>query len=138
MVVQLKFASLPAPLGLLAVHYWFNVREPLAGRCDRWEVWQSRDAGGRSAGHLHCNLKAPEDGVGGGPARLAAEWRGAAALRLKATLEEAEARYPFRDRYLPWPGPNSNTFVAWVLRRADVDFRLPWNAIGRNYRWQGG
>lgn len=138
MTVELKFATLPAPLGLLAAHYWFNVHEPLAGRCDRWEVWQAPNAGGRSAGHLHCNLKAPEDGVGGGPARLAAQWQGADALRLKAILEEAQTRYPFCDHYAPWPGPNSNTFVAWVLRRAGIDFRLPWNAIGRNYKWQDG
>lgn len=136
MIVQLKSATLPAPLGLLAAHYWFNVLDPLAGGCDRWEVWQTRSAGGRSAGHLHCNLKAPADGVGGGPARLAAQWQGPEALRLKAILEEAETRYPFCDRYVAWPGPNSNTFVAWVLRRAGIGFRLPWNAIGRNYTWQ--
>ena len=137
MIVQLKYASLPAPLGLLAVHYWFNVLDPASGICDRWEVWQSRDAGGTSCGHLHCNLKAPESGVGGGPARLAAEWQGDEALRLKGILEEAKTRYPFCDHYLPWPGPNSNTFAAWVLRAAGIELRLPWNAIGKDFRWPG-
>jgi hypothetical protein len=137
MIVQLKYASLPAPLGLFAVHYWFNVRDPVSGRCDRWEVWQRRDAGGTSVGHLHRNLKAPEAGVGGGPARLAAEWQGDEAQRLKAILDEAKTRYPFCGRYLPWPGPNSNTFAAWVLRNAGVAFHLPWQAIGRNFRCPG-
>lgn len=127
MLVQLKFASLPAPLGLVAVHFWFN-----AGN-DRWEVWQRRDAGGTSFGHLHCNLKAPDEGVGGGPARLAGEWRDGTAVRLKEALEDSARSYPYLYRYRPWPGPNSNTFVAWVLRRAGIDDRLPWKAIGRNF-----
>jgi hypothetical protein len=127
MLAQLKFASLPAPLGLVAVHFWFTVGG------DRWEVWQRRNAGGTSFGHLHRNLKAPEEGVGGGPARLACEWPGAAGIRIRNVLEESALCYPFRQRYLPWPGPNSNTFVAWVLRRAGIDYRLPWKAIGRNF-----
>ena len=133
MHVRLHCASLPAPLGLVASHYWFTVQD--GERCDRWEIWQRRDAGGISIGHLHCNLKAPHDGVGGGPARVAAEWEGDPALRLKEALEKAGENYPFRHRYAPWPGPNSNTFAAWVLHRARIDLELPWKAIGRNYKW---
>jgi hypothetical protein len=133
MVVHLKYATLPAPLGVFAVHYWFTVLQPESGRCDRWEVWQSKDAGGVSVGHLHCNLKAPDAGVGGGPARLAAEWNGEMASRIFSVLEAASSQYPYCSRYLPWPGPNSNTFVAWVLRRAGIDFPLPWKAIGKDY-----
>lgn len=127
MLAQLKFASLPAPLGLVAVHFWFTVGD------DRWEVWQRRDAGGKSFGHLHRNLKARDEGVGGGPARLAGEWHGETAILLRTTLEDSGRSYPYLDRYRPWPGPNSNTFVAWVLRRAGIDYRLPWKAIGRNF-----
>jgi hypothetical protein len=130
-VVRLHAASLPAPLGFFASHYWFTVSE--GARCDRWEVWQRPDAGGVSVGHLHCNLKGPHDGVGGGPACLYAEWEGAVALRLKEVLEKAATEYPFRNRYAPWPGPNSNTFASWVLRRAGIDLKLPWKAIGRHY-----
>jgi hypothetical protein len=32
-----------------------------------------------------------------------------------------------------WPGPNSNTFVAWVLREAGIDFALDARGIGRSY-----
>ena len=129
--MRLYSASLPAPLGLLAVHYWFNVVD--GERCERWEVWQTQDAGGASIGHLHCNLKAPEAGVGGGPARLAREWRGQEAVLLQNILMEAGRLYPYCHRYRPFPGPNSNTFVAWVLRRAGIDFRLPWKAVGRSF-----
>jgi hypothetical protein len=47
-------------------------------------------------------------------------------------LEAADA-YPFCHRYLPWPGPNSNTFAAWVLRQARIKHRLPWQAFGRDF-----
>jgi len=46
---------------------------------------------------------------------------------------DSAASYPFCGRYLAWPGPNSNTFVAWVLRRADIRHRLGWMALGRLY-----
>lgn len=58
---------------------------------------------------------------------------GGTALCLKETLEDSARTYPYLHRYRPWPGPSSNTFVAWVLRRAGIDDRLPWKAIGRNF-----
>ena len=130
-VVQLRAATLPFPLGLFAVHCWFVVVEPDGG-CQRWEVWQTPNAGGRSIGHLHCDLKPPEAGVGGGPSRIVAEWRGDPALRIRNVLQSAE-RYPFCTRYRAWPGPNSNTFVAWVLRTAGIEHRLGRQAWGRTF-----
>jgi hypothetical protein len=130
--VRLLYASLPFPLGFVAVHFWFTVDG------DRWEVWQTKNAGGTCVGHLHRNLKSPEADVGGGPARVAHEWDGAEASRLKEVLERAADEYPHCHRYAPWPGPNSNTFAAWVLCKAGIDFRLPWQAIGRSYRWREG
>jgi hypothetical protein len=133
MVVQLKYAALPGPLGAIARHYWFVVLDAQGGRCDRWEVWQSKDAGGVSVGHLHRNLMHPDSGVGGGPARVEAEWSGDEARALAAVLESAHCSYPHCARYRAWPGPNSNTFAAWILRRAGIDHHLPWRAIGRRY-----
>ena len=129
--VELRYATLPFPLGLLAVHYWFVVIAP-DGERHRWEVWQTKDAGGASIGHVHCDLKAPDEGVGGGPARTAAQWSGEAAARIRAVLQNCKA-YPYCHRYLPWPGPNSNTFAAWVLRKAGIAHELPWQAFGSRF-----
>ena len=128
--VQLRYATLPGLLGLVAAHYWLVVWD--AEGCHRWEVWQTKNAGGRSIGHVHCDLKAPDAGVGGGPARLAAEWTGQEADAIARVLKEA-ARYPHRERYVAWPGPNSNTFVSWVVRRAGIGHRLGWMALGKRY-----
>jgi len=127
--VELRYAPLPY-IGLIAWHYWFVVSDG-TGR-HRWEVWQTRNAGGSCIGHVHCDLKLPEDGVGGGPSRLAAVWDGEAALAIKSVLEKPES-YPWCERYRLWPGPNSNTFVAWVLRQAGVEQALDRRGIGKNY-----
>jgi len=44
------------------------------------------------------------------------------------------ADYPHCGHYRYWPGPNSNTFVAWVLREAAVPQRLGRRALGQGYR----
>ena len=128
--VELRYASLPSLLRFVAVHYWFVVTDETG--CHRWEIWQTKNAGGRSVGHLHCNLKAPEANVGGGPTRLVAEWQGDEARRLREVLSKSD-RYPFCRAYRYWPGPNSNTYVAWVFREAGLQYPLGRLALGKNY-----
>ena len=129
MIVELRYAPLPF-IGLIARHYWFVVFED-SGGCHRWEVWQTKNAGGLSIGHVHCDLKAPDAGVGGGPAVTATQWSGEEARRIAQVLD-AKA-YPFTQKYRLWPGPNSNSFAAWVLREAGIQYRLDRRAIGRGY-----
>lgn len=57
-------------------------------------------------------------------------WEGDAAETVAARVERAIEEYPWRERYRYWPGPNSNTFVQWVLGE---EFVLPWRAHGRRY-----
>ncbi len=57
---------------------------------------------------------------------------GSHAEAIAAVLERV-SDYPHCGRYAAWPGPNSNTFVAWVLRRAGIAYRLGINAIGKSY-----
>ena len=130
MRVELRYATLPSPLGLFSAHYWFVVSDTDGSH--RWEVWQTKNAGGWSIGHVHRDLKPPDAGVGGGPARLGAEWTGFEAAAIRAVLQNV-SEYPHRERYLVWPGPNSNTFAAWVLRRAGIRHRLGWMALGKRY-----
>jgi hypothetical protein len=131
-VVQLRYAALPSIFGAIADHYWFVVFDEGSGACQRWEVWHVKNAGGHCVGHVHCNLLDPDADVGGGPTRIAAEWRGLAASALREVLERPED-YPHCQRYHYWPGPNSNTFAAWVLREAGIAYPLHWRAIGSHY-----
>ncbi|MCS2610714.1 DUF3750 domain-containing protein [Halomonas dongshanensis] len=65
---------------------------------------------------------------------LLADYRGERAAALIPQIEEAVARYPSAERYRVWPGPNSNTFVAWVAREVEgFDVALPVTAVGKDY-----
>ena len=64
---------------------------------------------------------------------------GAAAAAAIPKLEGAVARYPWagRGQYRIWPGPNSNTFVEYLLRAVpEMGVTLPPNAAGKD--WTGG
>ncbi|MEX0955392.1 MAG: DUF3750 domain-containing protein [Rhizobiaceae bacterium] len=61
---------------------------------------------------------------------------GEEAERLIPAIEAAIAGYPYslRGDYRIWPGPNSNTFVAHILRQVpEFGGFLPPNAAGRDY-----
>lgn len=130
--IELRFATLPSVLRAIAVHHWFVVFDPDQGTADRWEVWQCRDAGGQCWGHVHRNLMHPDRPVGGGPTRVATAWTGDEARRIRDVLERPE-EYPFQELYRYWPGPNSNTYVAWVLHKAGVIHRFDLRAFGCRY-----
>jgi hypothetical protein len=131
-VAQLRAAPLPSVLRFVAVHCWLLAFDPDTGRWHRWEVWQDADAGGASWGHVHKDLMHPDGDVGGGPYFVLREWRGLQARAILAALARSP-RYPYRDRYCPLPGPNSNTYAAWVLREARVRADLHPMAVGKDY-----
>jgi hypothetical protein len=126
-IVELRAARIPI-IGWFAHHHWFVITRP--GRRDRWEVWQSARAGGTAWGHLHRNLLPAERGVGSGPSWILHHWQATPAHDLATLIEASPLTYPYRDRYRPWPGPNSNTYVQWILGDR---FRLRHHAVGRAY-----
>jgi hypothetical protein len=132
LVVQLRRATLPRRYAWVAVHYWFTVFDPADPTWRRWEVWQYPGMGGQSWAHVHRDMMHPDAGVGGGRCMLVREWRGATATRLVAAIHQSP-HYPCREHYKAWPGPNSNTYVAWILREAGVSADLGPKAIGRDH-----
>lgn len=71
---------------------------------------------------------------------VAAAITGKQAARLIPLIEQTIALYPHSERgsYAVWPGPNSNTFVAWVVRNTDgFAVELPPVAIGKDYMGEG-
>jgi len=49
-------------------------------------------------------------------------------------IEEVVAVYPWADEYTVFPGPNSNTFPAWVGKQIpELGLELPFSAIGSGY-----
>jgi hypothetical protein len=49
-------------------------------------------------------------------------------------IETAVRNYPYNGAYRVWPGPNSNTFTAFVLRDVpELRVDLPPTAIGKDF-----
>ncbi|MGI9465142.1 MAG: DUF3750 domain-containing protein, partial [Aestuariivirgaceae bacterium] len=96
--------------GIFAVHHWIVVK-PEGGRYNRYEVvgWGSpvRHNNYPPDGRWYSNLP-----------QVVYELRGQAASKLIPEIVDAIDAYPWHQRgsYHVWPGPNSNTFVAHVLR----------------------
>lgn len=66
--------------------------------------------------------------------RLLKEHRGAGVDDLIAAVDQAAREYPWPEEYKAFPGPNSNTFIAWIARRVpELGLDLPFSAIGSGY-----
>jgi hypothetical protein len=60
--------------------------------------------------------------------------KGSIADKMIKFIEKSEKSYPFTKRYTVIPGPNSNTFIQWIINHfPESGFRLPWNAFGKGY-----
>jgi hypothetical protein len=116
--------------GVFAVHSWIVFKGENASEWIRYDVvgWGNP---------LRINGWAPDGRWFGHRPRVVADIAGAPAQALIPKIEATIAGYPFRHAgdYRMWPGPNSNTFVATVLRAApEIGASLPPNALGRDYR----
>src|SRR5690606_17127130 len=71
---------------------------------------------------------------------LIRELRGGAEVdALIGRLHAASRDYPHNDEYRIWPGPNSNTYIAWLGRAVpELSLDLPPTAIGKDYIAGGG
>ncbi|PYN22037.1 MAG: DUF3750 domain-containing protein [Candidatus Rokuibacteriota bacterium] len=118
--------------GLFAVHTWIAVKPRDAISYTRYEVigWGVD----RGAPAVRVNRAGPDNyWFGDRPERLV-DLRGDGVDTIIARVESAVASYPYPSAYRIWPGPNSNTFTAWVGRSVpELKLKLPLTAIGKDY-----
>ena len=118
--------------GSFGVHTWIAVKAPEAQSYTVYEVigWKLR----RSETALSVTERAPDAHWFGNAPELLAEKRGAEAEELIPKIEDAIRAYPYAAEYSVWPGPNSNTFTAWVSRAVpELKLDLPPTAIGKDF-----
>ncbi len=66
--------------------------------------------------------------------RLIKSHRGEGVDELIDAVDEAARAYPWKDTYKAFPGPNSNTFTAWIAMQVpELKLELPLSAIGSGY-----
>jgi hypothetical protein len=116
--------------GIFAVHSWVVLKPANATSWRRYDVvgWGQP---------VRANGWDPDSHWFGNVPQVILDLRGAEASALIPKAEAAIASYQYSHAgdYRIWPGPNSNTFTATVLRAMpEVETTLPANAIGKDFR----
>jgi hypothetical protein len=118
--------------GAFGVHTWIATKRWGADHYVRhevigWGVRQGLDA-------VRVGPGIPDAYWFGSKPAILADFRGPEIEALIDQIEAVGNRYPYNDRYTVWPGPNSNTFTAFVARQIPtLRVDLPPTAIGKDY-----
>jgi hypothetical protein len=117
--------------GWFGVHTWVAVKPEGKGylvyEVIGWRLYSSDTA-------VVIRNRAPDGRWFGAAPELIAERRGADAAALIERIDKAAREYPWSGEYKVWPGPNSNTFTAWILRAVpELAADLPPTAVGKDY-----
>jgi len=131
-VVQVYGARTWGWKGAFGVHTWVAVKPANAAEYTVYEVigWRLRWSDSVVAIHQ----RAPDARWYGSAPELLADKRGPGADALIARIDRAAREYPYPGEYSVWPGPNSNTFTAWVVRAVpELEVDLPPTAIGKDF-----
>jgi hypothetical protein len=132
-VVQVYGARTVRWRGAFGIHPWIAVKRANADSYTTfqkigWRAYRGGDA------VVTSDVSTPDTRWFGAEPQLLVEHRGAAAEVMIDRIEAAVARYPWGREYRLWPGPNSNTFVAYVAREVpELHLDLPPTAIGKDY-----
>ena len=134
-IVQVYAARTWGKKGRLAVHSWIVTKAQGDDYYRRYEVvgWQLGWSDSALRSGRWFDYETP--GWYGNTATLLQEHRGQNADKIISRLEEVVASYPYKSRYQLWPGPNSNTFIAYLGKEIpELELDLPSTAIGKDYR----
>ena len=129
-VVQVYGADVWGFRGKFAIHTWVATKAANEPAYTIHQVIGWRQRRGRPV--LAVSEGNPARDWFGSPAVLLHERRGPVAESLVRRVREAVDTYPYAREYKMWPGPNSNSFVAWIgLEVPELGLELPAKAIGQ-------
>lgn len=131
-VIQVYAARAVRWRGYIGVHTWIAAKPTGAPRFTTYEVtgWRLR----REGTAVSVSDRPPDSRWFGNAPDLIVDVRGKHVDALISRVEAAVENYPYADEYRVWPGPNSNTFTAFVLREVpELRADLPPTAIGKDY-----
>jgi hypothetical protein len=118
--------------GLFASHTWIAIKAAHASKYTVYQVIGWRKFRGLSPLLVEENI--PDRNWFAAVPTVLMDIRGAQAEQLIPQIEAAVQSYPYPAEYRLWPGPNSNTFTAYVLRQVPaLRVELPSNAVGKDF-----
>ena len=119
--------------GWFAIHTWISAKGTGEASYTVYEVIGWRQWRGLPVLRIEKDL--PDRFWYGEKPRLLKDHRGEGVDELIAAVDRAARAYPWPATYDAFPGPNSNTFTAWVAREVPrLALDLPFSAIGSGYR----
>ena len=132
-VIQVYAARTWGVKNALAVHTWIATKRQGASayKVDQIIGWRLR----RTGSSLVSDYRVPDQSWWGKEPVLLLDKRGPEVEALIDKVERAIDSYPYNAEYTVWPGPNSNTFTAWIgLEVPELGLDLPSTAIGKDWR----
>lgn len=131
-VVQVYAADAWSWRGWFATHPWIATKGAGENRYTIYDVIGWRGGQGRSVVGIYQDV--PDRHWFGAKPELLVEHRGADAAAMISKIHAAALNYPWKHYYKVFPGPNSNTFVAWVADQVpELQLDLPFSSIGSGY-----
>ena len=135
-IVQVYAARTVGWKGNFGVHTWIAVKEKDANYYETFQVIGYRARRGLDV--VVVQESVPDGKWFGATPELLRDLRGSGAESAIPKIREAAKSYPYQNEYRVWPGPNSNSFVSYIIRRTpEIGVELPANAVGKDWINQG-
>lgn len=136
-IVQVYAARTYGWRGIFAVHTWMATKENGANHYLTYQVIGWRRLNGLSV--VEIMEEVPDRYWFNHAPELIAEVKGRDAEIAIEKIKKLSQEYPDSSTYRAWPGPNSNTFIAYLGRQLpELKLAMPSNAIGKDYLPEGG
>ena len=118
--------------GWFAIHTWVAAKRSDENFYTVYDVVGWRGYGGGNVVRVRPDI--PDRHWYGAEPELLVAHRGPQVDHLIDAIDAAVRSYPWRHTYKAYPGPNSNTFTAWVGRQVpELELDLPFSAIGQGF-----
>ena len=118
--------------GWFAIHTWIAAKGTGDTEYTVYDVTGWRGYHGQSVLRIATDI--PDSYWYGAKPRLLKAHQGEGVDELIAAVDEAARAYPWQKTYKAFPGPNSNTFTAWVAKQVpELQLDMPFSAIGKGY-----
>ena len=131
-ILQVYGASTYGWRGWFAIHTWVAAKRSNEDFYTVYDVVGWRGYRGKPV--LQITRDIPDRYWYGAKPRILNEHRGAGTDKLIDAVDRAARAYPWKSTYKAFPGPNSNTFVAWIGKQVpELGLTLPFSAIGSGY-----
>lgn len=141
---KIEFYTCPAHIPFhFAVHPWVVITKN--NQSDRYEIIHKKYDEKERFGFVYKNFyKNPQQGIKKSlrnmeywTSKKIAEIDGdenSLAHRMYDFIHDVSPYYPHKATCKIFPGPNSNTYINWILKKfPEANIKLPWNAFGKNF-----